>query len=129
MDSLETGQILVLSLAVAAPFFGVAVENSGKQLSRTHYIGWFVVAVIANVLSNMSGTQGLGQEVSMALFLAGLFVFFLLAQKSVQRGRDAGIPKSWCFVVAVPVIGILMVLLLMIKPPIRDQGPIMTEEY
>ena len=120
MDSLETGQILVLSLVVAAPFFGVALENSGKRLGRTHYIGWFVVAVIANVLSNMAGKQGLGPVVSMALFLA--------AQKSVQRGRDAGIPKSWCFVVAVPVIGILMVLFLMIKPPVRDQAPIISEE-
>ena len=128
MGGLETGQILVLSLVVAAPFLGVALENSGKRLGRTHYIGWFVVAVIANVLSNMAGKQGLGPVVSMALFLAGLFLFFLLAQKSVQRGRDAGIPKSWCFVVAVPVIGILMVLFLMIKPPVRDQAPIITEE-
>ena len=60
MDSLETGQILVLSLVVAAPFLGVALENSGKRLGRTHYIGWFVVAVIANALSNMAGKQGLG---------------------------------------------------------------------
>ena len=128
MDKLETGQILVLSLVVAAPFLGVALENSGKRLGRTHYIGWFVVAVIANALSNMAGKQGLGPVVSMALFLAGLFVYFLLAQKSVQRARDAGIPKSWCFVVAVPVIGLLMILFLMIKPPVSIQATINTED-
>lgn len=128
MDSLKTGQILVLSLVVAAPFLGIALENSSKRLNRTHYIGWFVVAVIANALSNMAGKQGLGPVVSVALFLAGLFVYFLLAQKSVQRARDAGIPKSWCFLVAVPVVGLLMVLLLMIKPQVSIQAPISTED-
>ena len=76
----------------------------------------------------MAGKQGLGPVVSVALFLAGLFVYFLLAQKSVQRARDAGIPKSWCFLVAVPVVGLLMVLLLMIKPQVSIQAPISTED-
>lgn len=119
MGGLGTGQVMVLSLVVAAPFLGVALENSSKRLGRTHYIGWVVVTIVANLLSNMAAKQGLGSAVSMALFLAGLFVLFLLAQKSVQRGRDAGIPKSWCYVVAVPLLGLVMILFLMIKPPVH----------
>jgi uncharacterized membrane protein YhaH (DUF805 family) len=123
MGGMEPAQLFFLSLIVAAPFLGVALENSGKRLNRTHYIGWVVFAIIANGLANVFGKQGFGPMVGMALFVAGLFVYFLLAQKSVQRAREAGISKSLCFIVAVPLVGLLMVVFLMIKGPGAGQAP------
>lgn len=118
MGGLGIWEIIFMSLVVAAPFIGVALEKSGKALNRQAYFGWAAGIIAALTIMNVVGGRGINPMLGMAFFVAGLFGLFLLGQKSVQRARDSGTPKNWCYIVSVPMIGLAMVLFLMIRPPV-----------
>lgn len=118
MVGISVWKIVILSLIVGAPFMGAALEKSGKTMNRQTYCVWVAVIIVATGVMQVIGGPEMNPMLAMGFFAAGLFGLFLLGQKSVQRGREAGVPKTWCYIVAVPLLGLAMVLFLTIKPPV-----------
>ncbi len=59
----------------------------------------------------------------LGMFALNIVVVFLFVRVVVQRLRDAGIAQKWAYLLAIPIIDILMTIALIFYPPSKEPAP------
>lgn len=113
---LSETQIIVILLLAAVAAIAVATEKSDKRMTRYEYFGVFGAVVVANIVLNMVSGAGPGMVVGLVALAINFGVYYLFTRASVRRARDAGIPKGYCYLFAFPPTGLLLMLVLFVKP-------------
>lgn len=122
MNISET-QIGIFLLLAAVAAIAVATEKSGKSMKRSEYFGVFIAVIIANMVLNAVARMNFGLGAALLGLAANFAIYFLFTRVSVQRARDASIPKGYCYLFVFPVTAFLMMLVLLVKPPATGAAP------
>ncbi|MEQ9125433.1 MAG: DUF805 domain-containing protein [Alphaproteobacteria bacterium] len=115
-------QIVIFLLLAAVAAIAVATAKSDGRMTRYEYFGVIVAIVIANMVLNAVARASGGMIAGLLGIAANLGIYFLFTRASVLRARDAGIAKGYCYLMAFPPTGLLLMLVLTCKPsPVRAE--------
>jgi len=116
--------VLILILIWAPGLLVVALESSGKTLSRSEFCRKLFIYVSIAVIAKMIGIVLAGDnpayimEIDRITSLISLIVSLLLLRAMVQRLRDGSFGKGWAYAAAIfPVINLIVMLVLVFTPP------------
>lgn len=123
--SFSIWQLLLVLGWIAVPAVTIATEKSGQRIQRKEYFGWFVIAVLVNLAASVA--MGVfdnlfGMVIGLALTT---LIYIVLLRKTVQRARDAGIAKGYCYLTIVPIANLIFIIVLFFSPtvgPRQDAG-------
>lgn len=141
----QMGQIpsdpLGWALYVLPAALAVWTERSGQRLARGEYfwalvwrvlgvlvLSMIVLGVLLNSLTWRSGGVTFARLMDpdfieslwpqlLVLFALQIFITFLFVRVVVQRMRDAGIDQKWAYLVALPIIDLILMIGLIFYPP------------
>jgi len=116
-------QIVVFLLLAAVAAIAVATERSDKRMTRYEYFGVFGAVVVANIVLKMVSGAGAGMVIALVGLAINFGIYYLFTRASVRRARDAGIPKGFCYLFVFPPTGLLLMLVLFIKPAPAGAAP------
>lgn len=116
-------QIGIFLLLAAVAAIAVATAKSDGRMTRYEYFGAFAAVAMTNIVLNMIADAHLGLAVALVGLAVNFGIYFLFTRASVLRARDAGIPKAWCYLFIFPPTGLLLMLVLFIKPAPAGAAP------
>ncbi len=104
-------------LAVIVPLVAVYLENSGLRSSRLSLFQWLMVlylavAAVFHLVELTIDTP----TADLAALVAGIAATFPFFQRMVRRARDAGWGKTLPFLAAIPGVGVVVLVILLVVP-------------
>lgn len=114
---------ILFFLPLFLPFIAVATERSSAKCSQGRYIKWFLLLVLAHLIFavtlgqwNYIGDAGQSLTVLLGIQIALLVAEWIFYKIVVQRVRDAGKSRLTAYLCAVPVLGLIWRVILMLSP-------------
>lgn len=92
--------------------FGARTTRRGYWMA---YLFNFIAALILGVIVAVTKLEVLSGIYSLAVLLPGLAI-------CVRRLRDAGKAWGWIFISLVPLAGVIILIVLLCKPSVEDNG-------
>ncbi len=108
---------VLLVVAIVVPLAAVYLETSGRRLNRIGLAQWALTLYLVVAAIHFAIQQGIDTATAdWAAMIAGSVLTFPLFQRLVRRARDAGMGKALPYAGAIPGVGLLVLLILLVKP-------------